>query len=157
MAGANFGVGDEYSTVTETDFKTWNELLNTNISTTQQILDKVFSGSFGIGDSYNGPNNYTSEPAIDNSGFQNYVHFSSAKERVVNFKYKLQLLEYYDSEIVKLETALGDDTGSLQGNVDKNRRGRSQVIGGFDGFERWHIINRRQVYLLILMNMINQA
>ncbi|HAI43910.1 MAG TPA: hypothetical protein DCM40_40350, partial [Maribacter sp.] len=65
LAGANFEIEDKYATVTETDFRNWNQLLATNTATTQQIIDRIFSGSFGVGPSYEGPNNYASAPAID--------------------------------------------------------------------------------------------
>ena len=137
MAGPNWTAGDDYSTITETDFRNWNQLLGSNADSSQQIIDKLFSGSFGTGDSYEGPNNNTSAPAIDFSGFQNFIHYSSAKERVINFKYKLQLIEYYQSEISNLNNALGNDETTFQGSIDKNRKFKSQVLGGFDGFERW--------------------
>ena len=137
LAGANFAVGDEYSTITETDFRNWNELLDTTTASTQQIIDKIFSGSFGKGPSYDGPNNYSSAPAIDYSGYQNFIHYSSAKERVVNFKYKLQLIEYYNTQLEILDAATGTDATSLQGNIAKNQRHKDRIIGGMDGFERW--------------------
>ena len=137
MAGANFTAGDDYSTITETDFKSWNELLGSSAATSQQIIDKIFSGSFGSGPSYEGPNNYSSAPAIDYSGFQNFIHYSSAKERVINFKYKLQLIEYHEREIGNLNNALGDDATTFQGTIDKNENFKNQIVGGFDGFERW--------------------
>jgi len=137
MSGPNWTADADYSTVTETDFRTWNDLLGTTAATSQQIIDKLFSGSFGVGPSYEGPNDYSSAPAIDYSGFQNWVHYSSAEERVINFRYKLQLIEYYETQIGTLGLALGDDTGSLQGNIGKNTRNKNNVIGGLDGFERW--------------------
>ena len=137
MAGPNWEAGEDYSTITETNFRNWNDLLATNTATAQQIIDRIFSGSFGVGPSYEGANNYVSAPAIDYSGYQNWVHFSSAKERVINFKYKLQLVEYYEKEIAKLNNAIGSDTGSLQGSINKNETAKNTLIGGFDGFERW--------------------
>ena len=137
MPGPNFAADTDYNSVTETEFKTWDEILDTTQLSSQQILDRIFSGSFGKGDSYNGPNDYDTAPPVDYSGFQNFIHYSSAKERVVNFKYKLQLIEYYEKTIGELEGALGTDEGSLQGNISKNIRNKSQVIGGMDGFEKW--------------------
>ena len=47
MAGPNWTAGDDYSTITETDFRNWNQLLGSNADSSQQIIDKLFSGSFG--------------------------------------------------------------------------------------------------------------
>ena len=125
LLGPNFNIDTKGGTVTETDFQSWNELLDTNLSTSQQIIDKIFSGSIG------------SNLHIDYSGMQNFVHFSSAKERVDNFKYKLGLVEYYDGRIVTLNTATTTTDTSLQGNINTNQQRRDSVIGSFDGFERW--------------------
>ena len=76
LSGPNFNIDTKGGTVTETDFQSWNQLLDTNLSTSQQIIDRIFSGSIG--------NNLS----IDYSGLQNFIHFSSAKERIDNFKYK---------------------------------------------------------------------
>ena len=125
LLGPNFGIDVSKGTITETDFETWNSLLDANTSTSQQIVDRIFSGS--LGQAVN----------IDYSGFQNFIHFSSATERLANFKYKLGLVEYYDGRIKTLETATGTDANTLEGNVAVNRERKNEVIGNFDGFERW--------------------
>ena len=76
-----------------TDLKSWNDLLDTNLSTSQQIIDKYISGSFG-----KVPLN------IDYTYFGNFVKYSStAVERVNNFKYKLELVESYNKRIKTLQ------------------------------------------------------
>lgn len=125
LLGPNFDVDISKGTITETDFESWNSLLDANTSTSQQIVDSIFSGS--LGQAVN----------IDYSGFQNFIHFSSATERLANFKYKLGLVEYYDSRIKLLQNASGTDNNSLQGNIVTNQKRRNEVIGNFDGFERW--------------------
>ena len=125
MLGPNFDIDVTKGTITETDFQSWNQLLDANTSTSQQIIDRIFSGSIG------------NELNIDYSGMQNFVHFSSAKERVDNFKYKLGLIEYYDRRVITLDRATGTDNNSLQGNIITNRRRKDDVVGSFDGFERW--------------------
>ena len=126
LKGPNLEVSQQYGTVTETDFKNWNDLLDANTSTSQQIIDRIFSGSLmGV------------DIGIDYSAFDNFVHFSSAKERVENFKQKLELIEYYDKTIRILNQSNGVDTGAMKGNIAVNEKRRDQVIGSFDGFERW--------------------
>ena len=84
LKGANFDIDEGAAVITETEFKSWNDLLDANLSTSQQILDRVFSGSLsGV------------PLGIDYSAFDNFVFYSSAYERLANFKYKLELLEYY--------------------------------------------------------------
>ena len=126
LRGPNFDVETTYGTVTETDFESWNTLLDANTSTSQNIIDKMFSGSLA-----------GSDLKIDYSGFNNFIHFSSAAERVANFKFKLELIEHYDSRIVILNNTSGSDTTSLQGNVTVNTSKKDNIVGSFDGFERW--------------------
>ena len=85
LRGANFAIDPGYTTITETEFKSWNDLLGSNLTTSQQILDSYFSGSLGGVDL-----------GIDYSAFDNFVFYSSARDRVDNFKYKLELIEYYE-------------------------------------------------------------
>jgi len=126
LRGPNFDVETTYGTITETDFESWNTLLDANTSTSQNIIDSMFSGSLS-GVKLN----------VDYSGFDNFIQFSSAKERVANFKYKLELIEFYDSRINLLNNASGSDLTALQNNVTINTRKKDNIIGSFDGFERW--------------------
>ena len=126
LKGPNFEVEAEYNTITETNFKSWNDLLDANTTTTQQIVDSYFSGSLsGI------------NLGIDYTGFQNFINYSSAFERVSNFKYKLELMEYYDSQLNILQNASGSDTGTLQGNINKFTKRKNQILGKFDAFEKY--------------------
>jgi hypothetical protein len=127
LRGPNFEYADELATTTETDFQNWNSLLGSNLSTSQQIIDRYFSGSLG-GVQLN----------VDYTAFENFVFYSSAYERLANFKYKLELIEYYDSQLNTLNNvALGADDTALQNNIALTTERKDNVIGGFDGFERW--------------------
>ena len=126
LRGPNWEVETGYGTVTETDFKTWNDLLDTNLSTSQQIIDRYFSGSLQGADLN-----------IDFTNFKNFVHYSAATERLLNFRYKLQLIEHYDAQIGTLSAASGSDSGSIVGNIGVNRQRKDNVVGSFDLFERW--------------------
>lgn len=126
LRGPNWEIETEYNTITETDFKNWNDLLDTNLTTSQQIIDNYFSGSLQGADLN-----------IDFTSFSNFVHYSSARERLLNFRYKLQLAEYYNSQINSFNTAVGSDSGSLVGNIAINQQRRDNIIGSFDLFERW--------------------
>jgi len=127
LRGPNFEYADDLATTTETDFQNWNSLLGSNLSTSQQIIDKYFSGSLG-GVHLN----------VDYTAFENFVFYSSAYERLANFKYKLELIEYYDDQLNTLNNvALGTDDTALQNNIALTTERKDNVIGGFDGFERW--------------------
>ena len=120
----NFGLNlTPYGQSSGTNLQTWNTLLDANLNTSQQIIDKYISSSFG-----------NLDVNIDYSDFANYVHFSSAVERVNNFKYKLELIESYNSRITTLESVSGSNALT---NISQSITRRDNVISGFDGFEKW--------------------
>jgi hypothetical protein len=120
--GPNFEVEYERFISATTEYKNWNDLLSSNLETSQQILDKYINTS---GSSVN--LNY------DFTDFKNFVFYSSAEERVENFYYKIQLIQHYNSELANLEIY----TGSLDVNKTKIKMLREKVVSGFDEFEKW--------------------
>ena len=73
---------------------------------------------------------------IDYTGYKNFVHFSSAKDRLENFKYKLNLIQSYQNDINSLKglDALTDLTyiSSSEANIQENI---DTLIKQFDGYE----------------------
>lgn len=107
----------------ETDFKTWSELLGSSTQTSQQIIDSYFSGSLqGV------------ELNIDYSDFNNFIFYSSATERLKNFKFKLTLLEYYTSQSLVIAGISGS---TAQSNQQEYETYKTNLISGFDGFEKY--------------------
>tara|TARA_R110001592_G_scaffold119027_4_gene321782 strand:- start:15943 stop:20835 length:4893 start_codon:yes stop_codon:yes gene_type:complete len=125
LRGPNFEIETGYTTVTETDFKSWNQLLNANTATSQKIVDKFFSGSAGA------------ELGIDYTGFANFVYYGSANSRIDNFRYKLQNIEFYDKRISELNNVSGSSSGSLSININNTQKKKDSLIGDFDSFEKW--------------------
>jgi hypothetical protein len=120
----NFNIElDKYGKSDGTDFKAWNDLLDANLSTSQQIIDSYFSGSFG-----------NIKLNIDYSDFSNFVHYSSATERVDNFFSKLQTIEGYNNRITTLQQISGSHALT---NISQSITRRDTLIGGFDEFEQW--------------------
>ena len=113
----------DYKGADGVDWQNWNSLLDVNATTSQQLINKYFSGSLG---------NVTLN--IDYSDFQNFVHFSSATERVDNFKYKVQQIETYDARINTLERVSGSDALT---NISQSMVRRDRIIGGLDDFEKY--------------------
>ena len=106
-----------------TDLKSWNDLLDANLTTSQQIIDKYISSSFG-GVDLN----------VDYTYFGNFVKYSSAVERVNNFKYKLELIESYNARIQQLNSVSGSEAIT---NISQSVSRRDVVVSGMDGWERW--------------------
>jgi hypothetical protein len=123
LSGPNWQANYSYDTSTTTGLKNWNDLLGSSTQTSQQIIDSMFSGSLS-GMKLN----------IDYSDFNNFVFYSSAVERLNNFKYKLELLEYYTAQSI----VLGSISGSVATtNQDDFLNLKTKLIGGFDNFEQY--------------------
>jgi hypothetical protein len=128
LSGPNFGLTADKPDHTETEFQSWSELLG-NAKTSQQLIDNYFSGS-GMGDV---------KLNINYCEFENFIHFGSATERVENFKYKMELIEFYDTRLGTLNSASLD--GSIVNNKNTTIRKRNDVISGFDDWENWLYFN----------------
>ena len=113
----------EFKGADATNFQTWNTLLDSNPTTSQQLISYYFSGSLG-----------NVKLNIDYSDFENFVHFSSATERVENFHYKLRQIETYNSRINVLQTVSGSDALT---NISQSIVRRDRIVGGFDEFEHY--------------------
>jgi hypothetical protein len=123
LAGPNFDAIGDYSVSSETGFKTWTDLLGTTLQTSQQIIDSYFSGSLD-----------TVKLNIDYSDFNNFVFYSSATERVKNFKYKLELLELYTAQSQSISLISGSTAAT---NTTDIQLLQTQLVGSFDNFEKY--------------------
>jgi hypothetical protein len=70
--------------------------------------------------------------------WENFVHFSSATERIANFAYKVQLIEVYETAI-SAANASQAHSGSIASKqeADRQESKKNQLINGFDGFEKF--------------------
>ena len=123
LSNPNWYANAIYNTTTETGFKAWTDLLGSSTQTSQQIVDAYFSGSLA-GVKLN----------IDYSDLNNFIFYSSATERLANFKYKVELLEYYTSQSLVVSQISGSVATT---NVADFESAKSILIGGFDDFEQY--------------------
>lgn len=63
---------------------------------------------------------------VDYSDYSNFVHFSSAESRLLNFKYKLELIQQIQYKISQIE---------FQVFIDKYNDSINEIIHSFDGYE----------------------
>jgi|19_taG_2_1085344.scaffolds.fasta_scaffold02111_1 hypothetical protein len=124
LSGPNWQANNQpFDVSAETDLKTWNDLLGSSTQTSQEIVDAYFSGSLsGVGLS------------IDYTDFNNFVFYSSATERLVNYRYKLNLLEYYTEQSSSASQLSGSVSITNAADYDTLK---SRLIGGFDNFEQF--------------------
>lgn len=123
LANPNWQATAVSNTSNETGFRNWTDLLGSATQTSQQIVDTFFSGSLaGI------------KLNIDYRDFNNFIFYSSATERLENFKYKLELHEYYTSQSIIVSQLSGSvATTNMQDFLNL----KTNLISGFDEFEKY--------------------
>ena len=119
----NFNIDLDIFKGATTGFQTWNDLLNVNLSTSQQIIDTYFGQSLtGI------------KLNIDYSKPEQFIFYSSAEERFNNFYYKVQLLEDYNVQLTSLNNI---NQTIKESNIIDVAKKRNKIINGFDDFEKY--------------------
>ena len=152
LRGPNITIDIEEKPNLSTPPTTLASLRSTEVTSSLQQLVSLFdetSADINIEyEMYSGSTTWTA--------FENFVHFSSAEERLTNFRYKLSLIETYQAEINTLNSVgsvpyISESKFSLQGKLD-------EVIKNFDNYEyflyytsassAWPKINNSQPYQL---------
>ena len=73
---------------------------------------------------------------VDYSNFENFVHFSSATERLNNFVYKLNLVENYNAQIVSQNTVIGlGNANTISSSITTLQNSISNIVENFDTYE----------------------
>jgi hypothetical protein len=140
LKGPNFSVDIDFVSGKSTTFESLDNLiLSSSTASSTQLISSYLSSSLINTDELN-----IEYVAGSTYLWNNFVHFSSAKERVDNFVYKVQLIENYEQLILSSST---DYTGgniayytssisSLQ-EVERQKIKKEKIIQGFDGFEKY--------------------
>jgi hypothetical protein len=71
---------------------------------------------------------------IDYTDFSNFIHFSSATERVNNFVYKLGLIENYNKQIYSQSAIIGN-TSVVSSSIQTIKSNIDNIISKFDIYE----------------------
>ena len=133
IAGPNFKIDTRLNSSIPSEFKTFDEILGGGVTSSYENMLNALSSSFEPSVEY--------DNLVTDSGyhFENFVHFSSATERLNNFKYKLKLIELYDTQVSNINTIKGNASSSITTLNSKKiiENKRKKVIGGFDGYERF--------------------
>lgn len=125
LRGPKFHMDTDQWDSQATVYKSWDELLSSDQSTSQRIIDGIISGSG------------QATLNIDYTDFANYIFYGRAQERLEIFKTKMEMIELYESQ----KTLISSSTASAStiGLTDLiNSEAKINVIkNAFDPFERW--------------------
>jgi hypothetical protein len=143
IKGPNFNIDFDFVSGNSTNFESLDNLIYSGSLSSDGLMQTYLSASLVNTDELN--IEYVSGSKFGNNNskmdaqylWENFVHFSSAKERVDNFVYKVQLIEKYEAAISSSLSA--GNTGSLSGQQEYQLQTskRNQIIQGFDGFEKF--------------------
>lgn len=141
IKGPNFSLDIDYVKGQSTNFESLDNLiLSGSVSSNELVTTYLSSSIINMGDlniEYVSGSTYL---------WENFVHFSSAKERVDNFVYKVQLIETYETAI----SASNADINSVNTIASAQERERqlikkNELLAGFDGFENF-LYNSSSIY-----------
>ena len=104
LRGPNLRIKANKNSGKPTLLKNEDQLTGTNKDVKSRIDNKVISGSGLI------------EINTDFSQRKNFIHFSSAVERLKNFRYKIQQIESYDSQSLAFSTGFSGTDSSVTGS-----------------------------------------
>jgi hypothetical protein len=108
LKGPNFNIDIDFTTGQSTSYESLDNMILSGSTSSNSLIQKYLSGSLVNTDDLN--IEYGNGSVLESGSiiWNNFVHFSSAKERVDNFVYKVQLIEAYETS---LESAY--NTGSI--------------------------------------------
>ena len=127
LRAPNFDVNIDFVKEQSTGFESYDNLILSGSATSQQIVDKYLTENFIDVKGIN----------IDYTDFSNFVKYSSAVERLANFRYKKELAEWYDNKITTLSNDSNNNTIALNLDIVNYQTKKTNLITGFDGWETY--------------------
>ena len=139
IKGPNFNINIDFVSGQSTMFESLDNIILSGSTSSYELVSTYLTSSEIRTDDLN--IEYTDGT---NYLWSNFAHFSSAKERLDNFVYKVKLIESYDNLIVSASTnytngSSGSYTASVASiqEVNRQKSKKEVLIGGFDGFEKF--------------------
>jgi len=117
LRGPNFDIELIEDTKNPSQYFNFNELLSYPVTNSYYEIYSLINES-------------GSNISIDHTSYDNFVHFSSAEERLRNFRYKLQLIESNQTSIDTAQTAGKTETGSYVSTIES-------IVRNFDHYDRF--------------------
>jgi hypothetical protein len=132
LRAANFNIEVDFVKGQSTGFESYDSLILSGSTTSQQLIDKYLTENFidvkGINIKYASGSTPT---------FENFVKYSSAVERLANFRYKKELAEWYDDKINTLSDVATSTTTALNLDIQNYITKKTNLVTGFDGWETY--------------------
>lgn len=123
LRSANFNIDIADYSVIPTEYFNYDELLSYPVTNANsQIFSTINEKSINI--------------SVDYTDFSDFIHFSSAQERLLNFKYKLDLIVNYSGSIASAASATTGLQG-ISGSKSYYEGLITGIVSNFDHYERF--------------------
>lgn len=123
LKGPNFDVELSKENNNPTEFFNFDELFSFPVTSSYYSLYSIF-------------NEKSAQISIDHSDYNDFIHFSSAEERLRNFKYKLDLIHSYEDSITTLNQAGYTKLGA-SGSKEYYEGLIQGIVKNFDHYDRF--------------------
>ena len=141
LMGPNFQIDTRQNNSIPSAFKTYNDILNYNVTSSYNHLLNKLENPDTLNVQYDYIRNVSSSmEELDRPyHFENFVHFSSAKERLKNFKKKIIDIEFYDAKIAETDLIQGSlsSSNTILDIIENTKGKKRDIIKGFDGYEHF--------------------
>ena len=123
LKGPNFDIEDLKKSDNPTEFFNYDDLFSYPVSSSYYELYSLF-------------NEKGAQISIDHTDYSDFIHFGSAEERLRNFKYKLDLIESYNTSISTVTTTGYTSTG-ISGSVNYYEGLITGIVNNFDHYDKY--------------------
>ena len=123
LKGPNFTIEVEQENNNTSDYLNYNQLFSFPTNNTYRQLNSLAKQK-------------NIDVSIDYSDFDNFVNFSSAQERLENFKYKFDLITVYQDAIDVVENTSNNQFG-ISGSRDYYHGLINNILENFDHYDRF--------------------
>lgn len=134
LKAPNFSLETDFVKSNSLDYQSYDEIILSGSQTSEQIVQKYLSNNSidaaKINVEYKSGSIYL---------WDNFVKYSSAKERVINFRYKQELSEYYSHSVHTIDNKIAASGSLIEFTLEKDsvQKKKDNLVSGFDGFERF--------------------
>jgi hypothetical protein len=122
LRGPNYAVATNVKVGQTTPYYSYNSLLTSNVTSSyQKMLNYYHDKSVDIN--------------VDYSNFSNFIHFSNSVERVLNFKYKVELIESYNQDIANAKKYAGVSPTIAASSSLEAQTSINNIVSKLDSYE----------------------
>lgn len=123
LRSPNFSLDLQEYNIVPTEYFNYDELLSYKVNNANSEIYSMINEK-GV------------DLSIDYSDYSNFIHFSSAQERLLNFKYKVDLLTQYSQSLSTIKGVTGGLQG-VSGSTIYYENLYQGILNNFDHYERF--------------------